>query len=155
MIHGKGVKGNLPLLFNFVKRELPWPLAAFENKRSFASMGNVSFVVDRLLCSDVESGIFNVCDDKAISTNELIGIICDCLGNETHLWRIPKWLMAGLARLGDVLHLPLNTERLGKLTEYCIVSNREIKIALGIDRMPIDAKEGLRESIRYLIKEQK
>lgn len=155
MIHGKGVKGNLPLLFKFVKRELPWPLAAFENKRSFASMGNVSFVVDRLLCSDVESGIFNVCDDKAISTNELIGIICDCLGNETHLWRIPKWLMTGLARLGDVLHLPLNTERLGKLTEYCIVSNREIKIALGIDRMPIDAKEGLRESIRYLIKEQK
>ncbi len=63
--------------------------------------------------------------------------------------------MAGLARLGDVLHLPLNTERLGKLTEYCIVSNREIKIALGIDRMPIDAKEGLRESIRYLIKELK
>lgn len=155
MIHGKGNKGNLNLLVKWMKMGLPWPLAAFENKRSFASMGNVSFVVDRLLCSDVESGIFNVCDDKAISTNELIGIICDCLGNETHLWRIPKWLMEGLARLGDVLHLPLNTERLGKLTENCIVSNREIKLALGIDWMPVDAKVGLRESIRYLIKEQK
>ena len=63
--------------------------------------------------------------------------------------------MEGLARLGDVLHLPLNTERLGKLTENCIVSNREIKLALGIDWMPVDAKVGLRESIRYLIKEQK
>ena len=26
MIHGKGVKGNLPLLFKYVKKGLPWPL---------------------------------------------------------------------------------------------------------------------------------
>ena len=62
-------------------------------------------------------------------------------------------VMKCIAKIGDTLHLPLNTERLGKLTENYTVNNREIKLALGIDRMPVDAKEGLRESIRSLIKE--
>ena len=74
---------------------------------------------------------------------------CDMLNREL------ERANAKLAKAGDMLHLPLNTERLGKLTENYIVSNREIKLTLNIDRMPIDAKEGLRESIRYLIKEQK
>ena len=155
MIHGKGNKGNLNLLVKWMKKGLPWPLSAFENKRSFTSIGNVVYIVDRLLNSDVKSGTYNVCDDEAVSTNDLVELICECLGEKAHLWRIPKGLMMGIAKVGDMLHLPLNTERLRKLTENYIVSNREIKLTLNIDRMPIDAKEGLRESIKYLIKEQK
>lgn len=153
MIHGKGNEGNLNLLVKWVKKGLPWPLAAFENMRSFASMGNVVYVVSELLKKDVESGIYNICDDEAVSTNELIELIFECLGKKAHLWRIPKGLMKSIAKIGDALHLPLNTERLGKLTENYIVSNREIKLAMGIDRMPVDAKEGFRKSIRSLIKE--
>ena len=37
MIHGPGNKGNLNLLFAVVKHGIPWPLAAFENRRSFTS----------------------------------------------------------------------------------------------------------------------
>ena len=154
MIHGPRNKGNLNLLVNVVKKGFPWPLAAFENKRNFASMGNVSYIIDRLLCSVVESGVYNICDDEAISTNELIGIICDCLGCETHLWKIPKGLMSGLARLGDMLHLPLNTERLGKLTENYIVDNRKIKHALGIEALPVKARDGLRQTIQSMINGQ-
>lgn len=153
MIHGKGNKGNLNLLVKWVKKGLPWPLAAFENKRSFASMGNVAYVVSELLKKDAESGIYSICDDEAVSTNELIEFICECLEKKVHLWRIPHVVMKCIAKIGDTLHLPLNTERLGKLTENYTVNNREIKLALGIDRMPVDAKEGLRESIRSLIKE--
>ena len=154
MIHGKGNKGNLNLLVKWVKKGWPWPLAAFENKRSFASIGNVAYIVDRLLSSEVKSGTYNVCDDDAVSTNDLIGLICECLGEKARLWRIPQGLMKGIAKVGDMLYLPLNTERLGKLTENYIVDNRKIKQALGIEKMPTDANEGLRESIRYLIKEQ-
>lgn len=154
MIHGKGNKGNLNLLVKWMKKGLPWPLATFENKRSFASMGNVAYIVNRLLSSNVESGTYNVCDDDAVSTNDLIELICECLGEKARLWRIPQGVMKGIAKTGDLLHLPLNTERLGKLTENYIVDNCKIKQALGIERMPIDANEGLRESIRYLIKEQ-
>lgn len=151
MIHGKGVKGNLPLLFKFVKKGLPWPLGAFKSKRSYASIGNVSYIIDRLLCSDVETGIYNICDDEAISTNELIRLICESLGKEPHLWRIPKGLMYGLAKVGDVVHLPLNTERLGKLTENYIVDNSKVKVALGVENLPISARDGLRQTIQSMI----
>lgn len=153
MIHGKGNKGNLNLLVKWVKKGLPWPLAAFENRRSFASMGNVSFVVDQLLKKDIESGIYNVCDDATVSTNKLIELICESLGKKALLWRVPQGFIKCIAKIGDVLHMPLNTERLWKLTENYVVSNRDIKFALGVDRMPVEAKEGFRESIRSLIKD--
>lgn len=153
MIHGKGNKGNLNLLVKWVKKGLPWPLAAYENKRSFASMGNVAYIVDQFLRSEVESGTYNVCDDEAVPTNELIELICECMGKKACLWRIPKGLMMGIAKIGDALRLPLNSERLEKLTENYIVSNRDIKLALGVERMPVEAREGLRESIRRMIKE--
>lgn len=152
MIHGKGNKGNLNLLYKVVKLGLPWPLAAFENKRSFASIDNVCYIVLELLNKNVESGIYNICDDDPISTNELISIIYDCLGKKARLWRIPKGLITGIARLGNVLHLPLNMERLQKLTEDYIVDNTKIKQALGIVEMPIKTIDGLKTTINFMIK---
>ena len=35
MIHGPGNKGNLNLLYNVVKKGIPWPLGNFDNRRSF------------------------------------------------------------------------------------------------------------------------
>lgn len=151
MIHGKGVKGNLPLLFKVVKSGYPWPLAAFENKRSYASMGNVSYIVSKLLCNDVESGVYPVCDDDYISTNEMIEIICDCLGKKTRLWRIPRGFITAIAKMGNVLPLPLNNERLGKLTDNYVADNSKIKQILGINELPIKAKEGLKSTINYMI----
>src|SRR5690606_29910419 len=49
MIHGPGNKGNLNLLFGFAKKGLPFPLAAFENQRSFLSVENLTFVINRLM----------------------------------------------------------------------------------------------------------
>lgn len=151
MIHGEGVKGNLPLLFKFVKMGWPWPLATFENQRSYASMGNVSFVVNGLLNNDIESGIYNICDDEPVSTNDLIRIMSESIGRETKMFRIPKGLVEIGSKVGDVLHLPLNTERLRKLTEDYIIDNCEIKKALGISNMPIQSKEGLKATIRGMI----
>jgi len=152
MIHGKGVKGNLPLLFKFVKRGLPWPLAAFENQRSYASMGNVSFVVSELLRQDVESGTYNICDDEPIATNALIRLMSEGLGMKGRLLRVPKGLIKIGSRVGDYLHLPLNTERLGKLTGDYVVDNSDIKRALGISCMPIKAMDGLKTTIESLVK---
>lgn len=154
MIHGKGVKGNLPLLYKVVKTGIPWPLAAFENQRSYASMENVSYIVNELLHKDVESRVYPICDDEPVSTNELISIICGCLGKETRLWRIPQGIMTACAKIGDLLHLPLNSERLGKLTENYVVSNSDIKHALGIKEMPIKAVDGLKSTINFMINKQ-
>ena len=42
-----------------------------------------------------------------------------------------------------LLHLRLNPFRMQKLTENYVVSNAKIKKALGLQKMPVSAKEGL------------
>jgi len=48
------------------------------------------------------------------------------------IWNIPIELIKRIARVGDFMHLPLNSERLKKLTESYVVSNEKLKKALGI-----------------------
>jgi len=148
MIHGPGNKGNLNLLYNVVKKGIPWPLGDFENKRSFTSIDNLCYVVEGLLTKDVASGIYHMGDDEALSTNELIALMCKAMGKEPHIWKMNRKMMEGCAGLGTLLHLPLNTERLRKLTENYVVSNEKIKSALGIDRMPVRAADGIMKTIR-------
>ena len=147
MIHGPGNKGNLNLLYNVVRKGIPWPLGAFENRRTFTSVENICFAVNGVLTRDVPSGIYNMGDDEALSTNELIEEICRSLGKRAHIWHLPKGLMNGVAKIGGALHLPLNPERLRKLTEDYVSSNAKIKKALGVERMPVDAREGLQRTL--------
>lgn len=147
MIHGPGNKGNLNLLYNVVKKGIPWPLGAFENRRTFTSIGNICFAVNGVLTKDVPSGIYNMGDDEALSTNELIEEICKSLGKKPHIWKFSKGLMTGIAKIGGALHLPLNPDRLQKLTEDYVSSNAKIKKALGVDKMPVDARTGLKVTL--------
>ena len=148
MIHGPGNKGNLNLLYGVVKKGIPWPLGAFENKRTFTSIDNLCYIIEGLLTKNVESGIYNINDDEAVSTNELIDIICSAMGKKAHIWRIPRGLMEGVAKIGGALHLPLNAERLQKLTENYVSSNAKIKKALGVEQLPVRAKDGLMMTIK-------
>ena len=147
MIHGPGNKGNLNLLYNVVKKGIPWPLGAFENRRTFTSVENICFAVEGVLMKDVPSGIYNMGDDEALSTNELIEEMCKSLGKKAHIWKLPKGLMNGCAKVGGWLHLPLNPDRLQKLTENYVSSNAKIKKALEVERMPVDAREGLKVTL--------
>ena len=148
MIHGPGNKGNLNLLYNVVKKGIPWPLGDFDNRRSFTSIDNLCYVIEGLLNQDVPTGIYHMGDDEALSTNELIAIMCEAMEKQPRIWKMNKRFMEACAGLGTLLHLPLNTERLRKLTENYVVSNAKIKAALGIDKLPVTAKEGLMKTIR-------
>ena len=136
MIHGSGNKGNLNLHYGVVSKGMPWPLGAFENRRSFTSIGNLQEVIKGLLTKDAPSGIYHMGDDEALSTNELIEVICSALGKKARIWRVPEGLMLFASRVGDWLHLPLNSLRMQKLTENYVVSNAKIKAALGMTEMP-------------------
>lgn len=153
MIHGPGNKGNLNLLYGVVKKGIPWPLGDFENRRSFTSIDNLCFVVNGLITKDVPSGIYHMGDDEALSTNELIAVMCEVMGKKPHIWKLNKGLMENCAGIGTLLRLPLNTERLRKLTENYVVSNAKIKSALGINKMPVTAKDGLIKTIRSFEKQ--
>ena len=163
MIHGPGNKGNLNLLYSLVRKGIPWPLGAFDNRRSFVSIDNVCHVVETLIdhdahrhdahrhdtpTHDTPPGTYNLADDEPISTNRLIGLIAEALGRKPHVWRCPAPLVRAAAMAGDRLRLPLNRERLQKLTESYVVSNRKIKAALGWDRFPLAAEEGISRTLR-------
>lgn len=149
MIHGPGNKGNLNLLYKVVEKGIPWPLAAFSNRRSFLSIDNLSYLIEQMLMRrELPSGVYNFSDDDALSTNELVSLISETLGKKPKLWSIYRGLIKGVVKIGDVLPLPLNSERLKKLTESYIVSNEKIKQALNIDKLPLTAKQGLEKTIR-------
>lgn len=148
MIHGPGNKGNLNLLYSVIRKGVPWPLGAYENKRSFVSVDNLLFVIGKLLAQPVASGIYHLADDEALSTNELIEAMCEAMALKATIWRLPISLMEGVAAAGSLLRLPLNKERLCKLTESYVVSNDKIKKTLGIQKMPIRAREGIVRTIR-------
>jgi len=149
MIHGPGNKGNLNLLYKVVEKGIPWPLVAFENQRSFLSIDNLTFLIlEMLINKDVKSGIYNFADDETISTNQLVRIIGEATGKKSKLWGIPASLIKGVAKIGDKIKLPLNSERLKKLTESYVVSNQKIKTALGINILPMSAEEGLKKTIK-------
>ena len=143
MIHGPGNKGNLNLLYSLVSKGLPWPLGLFENSRSYLSIENLCFIIKELIeREDIPSGVYNVADDGPLSTNEVIKMIAVSKGKKAIILNLSQTLITMLARIGDLLKLPLNSERLQKLTESYVVSNAKIKTALG-KPLPVSSKEGL------------
>ncbi|MEJ7559242.1 MAG: NAD-dependent epimerase/dehydratase family protein [Pedobacter sp.] len=142
MIHGPGNKGNLNLLYKFIKVGIPYPLAAFENKRSFLSAQNFCFFINEIISKPVPSGIYNLADDEPLAVTEVVQIISSSIGKKSRSWTVPKSLVILFSRVGDILKLPMNTERLMKLTENYIVSNNKIKLAIK-SHLPITSREGL------------
>ena len=145
MIHGPGNKGNLNLLFAFAKKGLPFPLAAFDNQRSFLSVDNLCWVMLQLLNKDIPSGVYQVADDGTFSTNQLIRLMAASLNKKARLWAIPTSLITACAKVGDKLHLPLTSERLQKLTESYKVSNQKLLAQLG-SSLPLSGEKGLKKT---------
>lgn len=149
MIHGPGNKGNLNLLYKIVEKGIPWPLSKFENNRSFLSIDNLSYLILKMLKDEnILSGIYNFADDESLSTNQLIIAINKALGRKAKFLPICVGLIQNFAKIGDKIKLPLNSERLKKLTESYVVSNQKIKSALGIKQLPLSAEEGLIKTIK-------
>ena len=149
MIHGPGNKGNLNLLFKLLSKKLPWPLGAFENKRSFCSIDNLNFIIEQLISrDDINSGIYNIADDEPLSTNQIIELIANAQYHKSRILKLPKSLIFILVKIGDFLRLPFNTENLIKLTENYVVSNEKIKKAIG-KNLPLSSKEGLLKTFSF------
>ena len=152
MIHGPGNKGNLNLLFKIIEKGIPWPLGSFNNKRSFLSIDNFCYVIKEILNNNISQGVYNLADDEPLSTNQVVEMISEQLGRKPKILNFPKPIIQFGAKLGNKLPLPLNEERLQKLTENFLVSNKKIVSEIG-KSLPISAKEGMRKTIQSLIEE--
>ncbi|WP_026706967.1 NAD-dependent epimerase/dehydratase family protein [Flavobacterium frigidarium] len=143
MIHGPGNKGNLNLLYKLVKKGVPWPLGAFSNRRSFLSIQNLCFVIEELLQNNsIPQGVYNVADDEPLATNKVIELIGESLKKNPSIWKINTSFVKFCSKVGDLTFLPLNSERLQKLTENYEVSNSKLITALG-KPLPVQSEAGI------------
>ena len=147
MIHGPNNKGNLNLLYSFVSKGIPYPFGKYVNRRSFVSVENLCFIINELIDNaKIESGIYNIADDTSLSTTELVQIIGNTISKPAKVMNVPKWIISLVAKIGDVIPLPINSERVQKLTENYVVSNEKIKKAIQ-KKLPLSSNEGIQKTI--------
>jgi nucleoside-diphosphate-sugar epimerase len=147
MIHGPNNKGNLNLLYSFVSKGIPYPFGKYSNKRSFVSVENLCFIIKELIDNaKIESGIYNIADDTSLSTLDVVKIISEVLNKPNRILKLPKLFVRFVAKLGDLFPIPINSERLLKLTENYEVSNVKIKNAIQ-KKLPLSSIEGLKKTI--------
>ena len=130
-----------------LKGEPAWRIRV-GNYRVIYEIDNLAFIIEQLLEKNVPSGIYNISDDEPLSTIELIRLIARLMDKPVRIWDLSPKLIFWLAKIGTVIHFPLNTERMKKLTEDYVVSNAKIKKALGINQMPVSAIEGFTKTIK-------
>lgn len=149
MVHGPREKGNLGLLYKLISKGIPYPLASFNNRRSFLSVDNFCYIINQVIQKRnlLKSGVYHIADDEYISTNEIIEIIKNVTGKNVLNLTLPKLIIWGIAKIGDFIPIPLNSKRLKKMTGNLTVCNQKIKKALGIEKLPLSAKEGLMKTI--------
>ena len=155
MIHGPGNKGNLNFLNKIIIKNIPWPLGAYENKRSFCSIQNLCFILNELIFNiTIPNGIYNVADDIPLSTNDLVKLFSITKRTNTLILKLPKSLIKFIVTIGDFIKLPFNSESLEKLTENYIVNNNKIKNAMG-KQLPVDSTQGLIITLKSFLKNAK
>ena len=151
MVHGPHNKGNLNLLFGAVKKLGFWPLAAFDNKRSFVSVDNVCFMISEILSNpNIPSGTYTLADVTPFSTNELVAMAAEALGKRVRFVSVPKGIVSLLAYIGGGLGLALNPPRLEKLTENAVYDGSPLLSLIGKE-VPLTPKEGFKKTFESFV----
>ena len=90
-------------MITWLRRGVPLPLGAINNKRSFVALDNlVSFIA---LCADptqspkAANQVFLISDGEDVSTTQLLRKVAEALGKEQWLLPLPVGLMSFAARL--------------------------------------------------------
>ena len=148
MIHGPNNKGNLNLLYNLVSKRIPWILGSFQNKRSYCSIDNLLFIINELIKNNtIPSGVYNVADDGYLSTNEIISLMSNSNNQKPIIFNLSPFIVKFIAKIGDLIPLPLNSERLKKLTESYMVSNEKLKKYIAKE-LPLTSKQGVIKTLK-------
>ena len=92
--------------------------------------------------NNINSGIYNLADDRPLSTNEIIRLISKSQKKKILILNISKKLIKFLSKIGDKTNFPLNSMRLKKLTESYVVSNKKIVNQIG-KSLPISSEQGM------------
>ncbi len=94
LVYGANAPGNFGTLLRFINRQIPLPLGAIKNKRSFVYMENL---IDFILCcvskSKAANQIFLVSDNEDLSTTEFLRKISKAYGKKIMLLPVPTFIL--------------------------------------------------------------
>lgn len=121
LIYGPNPKGSMKKLLTLVRLNLPLPLGALKNKRSFIGIDNL---VDLLIhCTKhpkAEGQTFLVSDGNDLSTKELIIHITNVLDTNPYLFNIPTWMLHALGAVAG------KREEIKRLTSSLQINNDHV-----------------------------
>lgn len=100
LVYGHGAPGNFGILLKVAKKNLPLPLGAINNQRSFVFIDNlVDLIITCIDHPDAANQIFLVSDDEDISTSNLLKKLTLAAGRKPWLLPVPVSLLKVLASI--------------------------------------------------------
>lgn len=103
LVYGPNSVANFQKLINFVKKEYPLPIKSIHNKRSFVFIDNlinaIETIIENLNNDTPLIKTYHICDDKNLSTKELVELIANHLNKKAKLFSCPEILIKYLALL--------------------------------------------------------
>lgn len=127
LLAGKNPPGNLGAMIKGISKGKYVSIAGGKARKSIAMADDIGRLIP---CCEKESGIFNLCDSYNPAFRELETLISKQLKKPLPI-TIPQWSANYLAKIGDRFDsLPINTQRLEKITRSLTFSNEKIKRVL-------------------------
>jgi nucleoside-diphosphate-sugar epimerase len=112
LVYGPGVKANFQKLMGMVRRGLPLPLGAINNRRSLVSIDNLISLIRHCIDHPAAANqIFLVSDDQDLSTTELLRCLASAMNRPSRLIPFPTTLLNLTAKLfgkGEIAKRLLN-----------------------------------------------
>jgi len=121
--YGESMNGNLKIFENFARNRIPFPFMITSNKKSMCHVQNItSFLKAIIFTRKKISGIYNICDDRVYSTEDIVVSCYHKLGRKRQKYlTLPNILLRYISNF-----LP-NLKLHEKLTSNLVISNSKAK----------------------------
>ena len=100
LVYGPGVKANFYSMMKWVKRRIPLPLGAIDNRRSMIFVDNLAdFLLLTCTHPNAANEIFLISDDDDVSTSRLLKLIAQKTPTKSCLIPVPQPLLCSMLSL--------------------------------------------------------
>ncbi len=94
LVYGPGVGANFLSMMRWLRRGVPLPLGAIQNRRSLVALGNLADLV--AVCAEhpaAANQVWLVADGEDLSTSQLLRRMGQALGKPARLLPVPVWML--------------------------------------------------------------
>lgn len=100
LVYGPGVKGNFPIMVDWIRKGIPLPFGIINNQRSFVALQNlVNFISVCVTHKKAANEIFLISDGVDVSTTQVLHKIAETMHQNLLLLPIPVSWMCLAARI--------------------------------------------------------